>query len=214
MDTIDWVAWHSRYDDPDDMLRQRLEIVTGHIVEALERIDRSPVRIISMCSGQARDLRGALTRAIRRDLTGRLVEVDPGLVDEARIGLHGQGATGLEVALGDAGSLSAYRGAAPADLVLVCGVFGNISDADIERTVRALPQLCAPDATVVWTRHRRPPDLTVAIRRWLAELDFENTAFGTIPDADRQGAVGVARFHGDAQPLGEGHLFTFTRTEL
>lgn len=39
------------------------------------------------------------------------------------------------VVCGDASVTSAYVGAVPADLVLLCGIFGNISDADIRATV-------------------------------------------------------------------------------
>ena len=38
----------------------------------------------------------------------------------------------------------------PAD-VLLCGIFGNVSDRDIRRTVRAAPALCRAGATVIWT---------------------------------------------------------------
>ena len=37
---------------------------------------------------------------------------------------------------GDASTTSAYRGAVPADLVLACGIFGNVSDEDIQRAAR------------------------------------------------------------------------------
>jgi hypothetical protein len=73
----------------------------------------------------------------------------------------------IEVTCGDASLSDAYAGAVPADLVLVCGVFGNVGDGDVERTVRVLSSLFARGATVIWTRHRRPPDLTMSIRRWL-----------------------------------------------
>ena len=65
---------------------------------------------------------------------------------------------------GDASLARHFAAAVPADLVLVCGVFGNISADDIAATVAALPSFCAPGASVIWTRHRRPPDLTPAIR--------------------------------------------------
>jgi hypothetical protein len=32
--------------------------------------------------------------------------------------------------------------------------------------VQAVPTLCRADATVIWTRHRRPPDLTPQVRAW------------------------------------------------
>ncbi len=36
-----------------------------------------------------------------------------------------------------------------APLVLMAGVFGNITDDDVHRTIQALPPLCAPQATVI-----------------------------------------------------------------
>jgi DinB superfamily len=63
--------------------------------------------------------------------------------------------------------------------VLVCGVFGNIAADDITRTIRSLPSLCAPGATVVWTRHRRPPDLTVLAREAFISAGFAEVAFET-----------------------------------
>ena len=58
---------------------------------------------------------------------------------------------------GDAGLVSSYVGAGPADVLLACGVFGNIPDGDLLRTVDALPGLLAPGGTVVWTRGAKVP---------------------------------------------------------
>ncbi len=69
----------------------------------------------------------------------------------------------------------------PADLVLVCGVFGNISAADITATVQALPSFCLPGAHVLWTRHRRPPDATPGIRADFAAAGFTEIAFEAPP---------------------------------
>jgi hypothetical protein len=66
--------------------------------------------------------------------------------------------------------------------VIACGVFGNIPDADIVRTIRTIPTLCARGATVIWTRHRRPPDATVLIRETFAANGFEARAFETADD--------------------------------
>ena len=84
---------------------------------------------------------------------------------------------GVEVVCGDASTTSAYAGAVPADLVLVCGIFGNISDDDIHNTVDALPS-CARRARPSSGRATAaPPDLTVDIRQWFAEAGFEEVAF-------------------------------------
>lgn len=66
----------------------------------------------------------------------------------------------------DAGITDAYLGAVPAQIVVVCGVFGNITASDVQATVAAPPSLCAHGALVVWTRHRMSPDLAAAIRSW------------------------------------------------
>ena len=208
---LDWTAWHADYES-DSPLRRRLDIVQRHIVGALNSIERSPVRVISMCAGEARDLRGALAQVERRDIVGRLVELDPGLAESARRGLADLGIAGVEVITGDAGELGVYAPAAPADLVLECGVFGNISDADVERTVRASPALCAPGATLLWTRNRRAPDLTDAIRAWFIESGFAEIAFEPVPDS--LASVGVARFLGETAALTDQLLFTFNRTRL
>lgn len=91
---------------------------------------------------------------------------------------------------------------------LLAGIFGNISDADVQRTVAALPQLCAPGATIVWTRSRREPDLTPQLRHWFGLAGFVEEAFDA-PD-DVLFSVGVHRLVDDPQPLCvEGRLFQF-----
>lgn len=170
----DWRAWHHEYDRPESRLTQRLRVVQGLIRDALDRLRPGPIRAISACAGEGRDLLGVLADHPRaNDVRARLVELDPELVATARA----HAPPGVEVVCGDASTTSAYAGATPADLVLVCGVFGNLADADIRNTVRTLPMLCAPGATVVWTRHRRAPDRTLDIRAWFGEAGFEEVAF-------------------------------------
>lgn len=134
-------------------------MVQARLGEALDRCRPGPVQVVSMCAGQGRDVLGVLAHHRRAgDVVARLVESDPRNAALAR-----QGASpfaGVEVIEADAGGTDAYIGAVPADIVLACGVFGNISDDDIHRTVAAFPSLCAPGAAVIWTRHRRAPDLT------------------------------------------------------
>src|SRR3712207_2397635 len=166
----DWHEWHRAYDAPDSPLSRRLAVVQGAIRDALDRARPGPVAVISMCAGEARDLAGALQGHPRAgDVHGSVVELDPELAARARAALPMR----VDVVVGDAGMSSMYEEAVPADLALVCGVFGNITDADTERTVRALPALCATDATVIWTRHRRPPDMTPTVREWFREEGFE-----------------------------------------
>jgi hypothetical protein len=197
----DWIAWHSDYEG-DTPLRRRLEIVQRHIAETLRGAHAGPMRVISFCAGDGRDLLGALKGHARaRDVRARLVELDPELAERARRAAVDADLQGIEVVVDDAGRTDAFAGAVPADLVLVCGVFGNISSDAIEATIRELPSLCAPGATVIWTRHRRPPDLTPRIRVWFRSAGFMESAFEFVPDTPdsgmegrhRLGSVGVER---------------------
>jgi hypothetical protein len=107
---------------------------------------------------------------------------------------------------------SAYAGAIPSDVLLACGVFGNVMSHDVERTIRLLPSLCARGAVVIWTRHRRPPDLTSDIRRWFADVRFDEVAFDA--PAGTVMSVGSHRFSGDPDPFAEGvRMFTFVPRE-
>ena len=206
----DWIAWHARYDDPDSSQSRRLAVVQRHIGDALARgTDGGVIRVISMCAGDGRDLLGVLADHPARDrVRARLVELDPALAARARDAATAAGLGGIEVVVADAGRIDAYAGAVPADLVLVCGVFGNIGQADIRRTVEALPSLCAERATVIWARHREPPDLTPTIRDWFTAAGFEELAFDEITDSSA--SVGVARLTIPPSPFRAGRpLFRF-----
>jgi hypothetical protein len=211
MSGLDWYDWHSPYDDEQSPLRERLIIVQRLIADALDTMPPGPIRAVSMCAGQGRDLIEVAARHRRgADVRARLVELDTRNAEQARANASARGLDGIDVVVGDAADLSNYRDAVPADLVLVCGVFGNISDDDIRRTVEALPQLCATGAVVVWTRHRVDPDLTPTIRGWFAATGFDEVEF--VGPADRYYGVGSHRFGGRPEPLRpEQVVFEFVR---
>lgn len=197
--TRDWQTWHADYDEPGSPLERRLRIVQGH-VRAWVAEGEPGRRVVSACAGQGRDLAGVLPDGY----PARLVELDPR--NAAVAAAHAGPA--VEVVVADAGLTDAYLGAVPADLVMMCGVFGNVPDGDVRRTVEALPMLCARGATVIWTRSRRAPDLTPSIREWFAETGFTERAFDAPEDVEL--SVGVHRFDGEPRPLVPGQvLFVF-----
>jgi hypothetical protein len=208
---LDWQAWHADYEQ-DSPLRRRLEIVQRHIDEALRTFQSSPLRAIAMCAGEGRDILGAIAAQSRRDVTGLLVELDPGLAARARERAADLGLEGVHVEVADAGRSGVYASAAPADLVMACGVFGNISDSDVRLTIQALPELAAPGATLIWTRHTKPPDLTPSIREWLAAVAFEEVSFERVPGSSA--SVGVARYVGETLPIVDRQMFVFNRESL
>jgi hypothetical protein len=209
MASTDWVEWHRDYDDPGSLLSRRGERVRGHLRAELERVPAGDVRLISLCAGQGRDVIGVLTGHRRRDdVRARLVELDERNVAIARRAARSAGLEGVEVLAADAGTTDACVGAAPAQIVLACGIFGNISDRDIQATVAALPSLCAAGALVLWTRHRRAPDLTPEIRAWFGEAGFREEAFDISQDGFM--AVGAHRLTGEPAALRPGRrLFSF-----
>jgi hypothetical protein len=177
----EWVEWHRGYEN-GQALGLRLAVVQDLIRSALDGRPPGPIRIISMCAGDGRDLLGVLPGHPRNaDVRARLVELDPELAARARARAAGVAAR-IEVVNDDASTTTAYEGAVPADIVLVCGVFGNITDDDVRHTIEQLPSLCAPGAVVVWTRGTFAPDLTPAIRTWFEAGGFSELTFVAIPD--------------------------------
>jgi ubiquinone/menaquinone biosynthesis C-methylase UbiE len=204
---VDWREWHAAYDDASSPLARRLELVRRQVRLALERLPPGPIRAISVCAGQGHDLIGVLVDHPRReDVSARLVELDEDNVARARAVAGAAGLDKLEIVVADASCTDAYAGAVPADLVLVCGVFGNVATADVERTIARLDRLCAPGAIVVWTRHRNPPDLVPLIRERFAQAGFEELAFeDTYPTG-----VGAHRLRSEPRPFEPGvQLFEF-----
>lgn len=204
----DWRAWHDAYNDPASSLAERLLVVRARLAEALDAARPGPLPVISMCAGEGRDLIPVLSSHPRgREVTARLVELDPQNAAAARGSAADAGLTSVDVVTGDAGVSDAYVGLAPAAVVLACGIFGNISEADIEHTIGWLPQLCEAGATVLWTRGRFEPDIVPQIRGWFTGHGFEQV---WVSDPGRTYGVGVHRFAGRPQPLAAGtRLFTF-----
>jgi hypothetical protein len=204
----DWVAWHAAYDQPDSGLARRLAMVQERIRVALSEAPPGPLRAVSLCAGQGRDLIGALADHPRReDVTARLVELDEHNAAFARQSAASAGLDKVEVVTGDAALTSQYAELVPADLVLMCGLFGNITDEAVQGMVGYAAQLTARGGTVVWTRGRVEPDLVPSICGWFGERGFEQV---WLSDPDVVNAVGAHRLVADPVPLEPGaRMFRF-----
>lgn len=204
-----WVRWHTRYEDPESSISRRLAVVKRLLSDALLARPPGPIQLVSICAGQGRDVIEVLANHSRsKDVRALLVELDPDLVIDARRRAHDAGVRGLEVRHADASMTSAYREAVPADVILACGVFGNISDGDVARTISELRRLSATQATVIWTRHRREPDLTPTIRAWFSDAGFEELAFES--QAGTAFGVGANRLTTPPEPFRPHQaMFTF-----
>ena len=207
----DYVAWHDAYEDPSSSLSARLRQVQAQIAAWLERTPGS-VRVLSSCAGQGHDILGVLEERPYdcTRVSGALIEVNPRNAMAAREWIHKLGVD-IDVVEADAGTTSAYAGLVPADLVLLSGIMGNISPADIERLVHVSRQFCSRNATVLWTRGAQEPDLGPDIRRWFAEAGFDEIACDEWIEGTGM-RVGVEQLTGDPEPLRPGEpIFTFYR---
>jgi hypothetical protein len=209
---MDWLTWHAAYDDPSSALNVRLWWVQFHLSQAIDRAPAGPVSLVSLCAGQGHDVIGVLPAHPRRDdVRAVLVESDPRNADLARRAAAEAGLAQVEAREADAGTAASFADALPAGVLLLCGIFGNVSDEDVERTVAAAPAMCQPGATVIWTRHRRAPDLTPRVRAWFRANGFDELAFEASRPSE-WGSVGVNRLaRGATAGLPAGRLFTFRR---
>ncbi len=199
--TRDWNQWHDGYDVPGSSLARRLEVVRAYLRPLLAE----PRRVISMCAGDGRDVLPLLAPGSR----AVLVEKDPRLAQGAQdtADVRGVAAT---VRSEDAGITSPYESVAPADVLLACGVFGNISPSDTRRTIAALPSLLAPGGTVVWTR--AGPE-AASLRDVFTANGF--TEAGWTAPADARFRVGVHRLTRTPDPYVAGvRLFEFVQSSV
>ncbi|MFE6364309.1 class I SAM-dependent methyltransferase [Streptomyces sp. NPDC057806] len=143
----------------------------------------------------------------RDEIRALLVELDPRNTALAAERALAVGLRHVEVVTADASLTEHYLGMVPADVVLVCGVFGNITEEDVERTVDACSQLCRTGGTVIRTRHRGAPDMVPLICEWFETRGFERQ---WLAEQHAGFGVGAHRFTGEPGPLVMGvHLFSF-----
>ena len=193
--------WHEAYSDRDSALARRLSVAQRYIGEALATRAPGAIRVVSMCAGDGRDILGVLSSHPRAcDVTARLVELNPELARRSQAAAP----SGVDVLCGDAGLSDSYLGAVPADLVLACGIFGNVSRRDIRNTINSWRMLCRQGAVVIWTRGGSSPDLRNAVRAWVSEAGFEEVAFEGPPETY---GVGMARMVREPLPLALGIRF-------
>jgi hypothetical protein len=207
----DWRAWHASYDDASTSLARRLLVVRHRVSEVLaSRAPSTSLRIASLCAGDGRDLLPGLAEIDAVTVQAVLIEQDAALAEAARASAEHLGLEGVSVIIGDAGSTTTLASALPVDLLLLCGIFGNVSEFDIATTVAATPVMLRPGGTVIWTRGSSEPDLRPVIRRWFQDAGLTEVAFDSEPNGF---GVGVATLGVGAprSPRLPARLFTFIR---
>jgi SAM-dependent methyltransferase len=206
---MNWEHWHKGY-NVEPSMQARLQLVREQAGRRLQEHPPGPFQIISICSGDSRDLLGLLRQHPRREeVTAWLLDTDRDSLDRGRTAAEKAGlARQCHFIQADAASARSYLEKIPADLVLISGVFGHLRPADVACLIDALPMLCRPGGHVIWNRHLVHNDggaQMPVIREWFRSAGFEEVEFQTTaPDGY---AVGCARFTGAMQPLELSRVF-------
>ncbi len=207
-----WFEWHDLY-NTDPKLQQRLQIVREYMDNSLDVSPPGIIRVVSVCAGDGRDLLGTLASHPRtKDVYGRLVELNPELAERGKAGVESAGLSKqLEFVNGDATNSSSYIGVVPADIIIVCGIFGNLaSEAELKRLIGNLPVLAKKGSFAIWTRgHSDGIAHSETVRKVFREAEFEEVSFKLTQTGDM--GVGIHRYSGEGLPLSPNQqLFEFS----
>ncbi len=205
-----WSTWHDQYENPDSELNARKQAVQAHVASIVEQCPAGPVTVVSICGGQGRELIGALEAHPRRkDVGGRIVELDVANSGFAREWARRAGLEKLEVMTGDASVADSYAGLPPVDLVVISGLLGHIDRADRQRLFDFLRQICREGASVVWTYFNWDEEKTQELRNDLTERLFAEESLEVL-EGKFAFVIGRNRSTGAPEPFeAEAKLFTF-----
>ncbi len=207
-----WSGWpEEAYNQP--RYQQRLATVREHLAECIDTAPKGPVRIISMCAGDGRDLVGVLASHRRQaDVVAWLVELNP---ESFAAGRRRASSAGLERAVRflneDATAFATYQQLAPADIVLACGVWGHVPADERAQLVAALTRLCKPGGKVIWTRGvSKGATRLHDIQSLFADSEWDQTRASLTSDGNW--AVVTHCYQGPLRELpGHGQIFHFER---
>jgi hypothetical protein len=97
--------------------------VQAWLARALDRVPAGPLRLVSLCAGQGRDVIGVVPGHPRRaDVRAVLVEADAHNAGRAGQAAEQAGLDQVEVRAADAGTVASFADALPADVLLLCGI--------------------------------------------------------------------------------------------
>lgn len=177
----DWVQWHDEYDCGSSRLSRRLEVVNQRLRTALHGAVKPPV-VLSLCSGDGRDVIGVLSEGPFGVERAVLVENDPHLAERAKVAAEAKALDRVEIRCRDAGALSSFADVLPVDVLLICGIFGNIEPRSVKSLVEHVPHLVKAGGYVIWTRGGSHPDRRPEIRNWFVSAGMEELAFDGEPE--------------------------------
>jgi hypothetical protein len=204
-ESYDWYGWHSVYEEPDSRFAARLVAVQTAVRQVVDAAPAGAIVALDVGGGQSLGILGALDGHPRApDVTLQLVERDARNIAAARAGTERIGLGGFVGREGDGGWSDTYAGLAPADLIVISGVFAHMSPRDERRTISHLREVAAPGAHLVWTGTNG--SRAGRLRRRLRRHGFRHDTSATT----RPFRVGTSVLVRPPRPLHTGvHWFTF-----
>lgn len=194
-------------------LSARLRLVQAQLRSAIGACEPGPVRILSLCAGDGRDILGACEGHPRcRDVHAVLIDTDAVALQRAETWAAEAGMEGrMQTLCADATLAASYRGLPHADIVLVSGVLAHVSRASVPGFIRSLPMLVKTGGRLIWNRHlvlNHGSEHVSLLRELLHSTGFTEEVYELT--SERGFAVSTARYHGDVLPLDEKRvLFEF-----
>ena len=137
-----------------------------------------------------------------------LVEIDDALAEAAQVAAAVDGLGNVEVRRADAGDPASFRDVLPVDVLMLCGIFGNVEHDRVREIVLRVPRIVQPGGFVIWTRGSdERDDRRSELRRWFVEAGMPEVSFDGAPE---KFGVGVNQIKDSSfEPVGDERLFTF-----
>lgn len=191
----------------------RLGAVQSHLTDCLDDAAPGPLRLVSICAGDGRDVIGVLESHPRRaDVEAWLVELDRKSVESGRKSAEAKGLTDRVTFInGDATDYATYSNILPCDIVMMCGVLGHVRPSERAEMVKKAARFCKPGGAIVWTRGVKQGRSRLAeVERLFDHAICEKVRTSVTPD-EKWGVV-THRYVGQPHmsPSG-GRIFTFDR---
>ena len=206
----DWLEWHAAYDDPSSSLARRLEVVRRRLGAVLDATASERPQLLSLCAGDGRDVIPVLAaRGPSSSVSALLIEWDEELARRATEAALSSRLEAVEVRCADAGDPASFNDVLPVDVLLLCGIFGNIEHERVKDVIEVVPHLLAEGGYVIWTRGASDPDRRPEVRSWFRTAGLDEISFDGAPETF---GVGVNQFVSrppDTRREFQGRVFSF-----
>lgn len=206
----DWLRWYGDYDDPTSSLARRLEGVKRRLTEALDGAASTVPTILSLCAGDGRDVIPVIAaRPTTSPVTAILVENNHTLANRARGASAAVGCSQVQVRCRDAGDPASFADVLPVDVLMLCGIFGNIEHRTVKDIIDLIPRLVVLGGYVIWTRGGSEPDRRPEVRHWFRAAGLDEVAFDGAPERYGVGLNQLCLTSAPANWALPDHIFTF-----